>query len=89
MPRDVALLINIVEHARTLRFALEKHGRTGFDADPVIQMGFAHLLQIIGEAARLIPDDVRSRYPTIPWKQIVGMRHMIVHEYFRIDYSVV
>jgi uncharacterized protein with HEPN domain len=52
-------------------------------------MGIAHLLQIIGEAARRVSDPTRDRYPSLPWKQIVGMRHRIVHEYFRVDADIV
>ncbi|MBD3175909.1 MAG: DUF86 domain-containing protein [Armatimonadia bacterium] len=47
-----------------------------------------HHLQIIGEAARHIPDDVRQGMPEIPWRQIVGMRNMLVHGYFIVDKSV-
>jgi uncharacterized protein with HEPN domain len=52
-------------------------------------MGVAHLLQIIGEASRQVTQPTRDRYPTLPWSKIVGMRHRIVHEYFRINFELV
>jgi uncharacterized protein with HEPN domain len=41
-------------------------------------------LQIIGEAARRISPEFKESHPAIPWAAIVGMRHRLVHEYFRI-----
>ena len=46
-------------------------------------------LQIIGEAARLLPEEVRASAPDIPWSEIIGMRHILVHNYFGIDTQVV
>jgi uncharacterized protein with HEPN domain len=46
-------------------------------------------LQIIGEAARGIPETTRELAPGIPWTQIVGMRHVLVHDYFGVDTEVV
>ena len=46
-------------------------------------------LQIIGEAARLIPEDVRRLAPDVPWSKMIGMRHILVHDYFRIDTEIV
>jgi uncharacterized protein with HEPN domain len=89
MADDDVLLMSIVEHARNVRDAMGRLDRTAFDSDVVVRMGIAHLLQVIGEAARLLPDPARQRFSSVPWNLIVGMRHKIVHEYFRIDFDVV
>ena len=46
-------------------------------------------LEVIGEAARRIPDEVRKRYGDIPWGDIVGMRNRLAHAYFSVDADVV
>lgn len=46
-------------------------------------------IEIIGEAIKNIPGDVRVKYKSIPWKDIVGMRNKITHNYFGIDYEIV
>jgi len=46
-------------------------------------------LSIIGEASRHIPTDVQSRTSSIPWADMRGMRHRIVHEYLTVDVAIV
>jgi len=46
-------------------------------------------LEVIGEAARQIPEAVRERYPTIPWRRVIGLRHVVVHAYFYVDLEIV
>jgi uncharacterized protein with HEPN domain len=87
MKREAALLVDIVEHARLVRDRVSGLSRQAFDNDRVTQLGIAHALQIIGEAARLLPESARINFPSVPWKQIVGMRHRLVHEYFRVDFD--
>lgn len=54
-----------------------------------MQVWFLRHLQIIGEAARALPEDVRALAPEIPWSNIIGMRNILVHGYFDIDTDIV
>lgn len=45
-------------------------------------------LSIIGEAVRNLPDELKSDHPDIPWKEIIGMRNKVVHEYFGVDEEI-
>jgi uncharacterized protein with HEPN domain len=80
--RDVLEAIERIE-----RYAAR--GRDAFEGDELIQSWFVRHLQIIGEAARTLPQDVRNHAPEIPWPKIVGMRHILVHDYFEIDAGAV
>lgn len=64
-------------------------GRTAFDNDAMLQVWVLHHLQIIGEACRSLPEDFRQRHTEIDWSRIVGMRHILVHQYFEIDTDIV
>jgi uncharacterized protein with HEPN domain len=44
-------------------------------------------LEIIGEAANNIPESIKKKYPKLPWRQMIGLRNFVVHEYFGIDYE--
>ncbi len=46
-------------------------------------------LEIIGEAAKQIPDDIRLAYKAIPWRQITGMRDMVIHAYFGVSIGLI
>lgn len=46
-------------------------------------------IEIIGEAIKNIPKDIRASYSNIPWRDIIGMRNKIAHDYFGIDYEIV
>jgi uncharacterized protein with HEPN domain len=46
-------------------------------------------LEIIGEAANKIPQNIRKKYPETPWQEIIGMRNKLMHEYFGTDLNIV
>jgi len=56
-----------------------------FAEDVEKQDSVTRRLEIIGEAAKGIPENLRSKYPSVPWRDITGARDVLVHEYFRID----
>ncbi|HZL38349.1 MAG TPA: HepT-like ribonuclease domain-containing protein [Tepidisphaeraceae bacterium] len=63
--------------------------RGAFDRDAPIQSHIYRHLTIIGEAAWSLSRDLKARNPDIPWKQIEGMRHILVHDYFKVDWDIV
>jgi len=71
---------------------IEKYARQGqeaFEHEELIQTWIVHHLQIIGEAARALSSNLRDQHPEIPWSKIIGMRNILVHDYFGIDVDVV
>jgi uncharacterized protein with HEPN domain len=63
--------------------------RSAFDQDEMLQVWFLRHLQIIGEAASRLPEEIRNLAPDIPWDKMIGMRNILVHGYFAIDLDVV
>ncbi len=64
-------------------------GRTAFERDELIQIWFLRYLQIIGEASPALSANIRESHPEIAWAKIIGMRNILVHNYFEIDLPVV
>jgi len=60
-----------------------------FTRDDKTVFAVVRALEIIGEAVKNIPDDIRKNYPEIPWKDMAGMRNKVIHEYFGVKLSIV
>lgn len=81
-------LIDALEAIEAIEAAAAK-GRGAFDADPYVRMWIVHHIQVIGEAVRPFSSELRELRPQVPWSQIVGIRHILVHQYYRTDPDVV
>ena len=60
-----------------------------FEADFRINFAVVRALEIVGEATKRLPMDLRRKYPEIPWKGMAGMRDRIIHGYDNVDLEVV
>lgn len=63
--------------------------RSALDIDLPIQSVLIRYMQIIGEAAWRLSDTFKSAHPQVPWPRIAAMRHVLVHDYFRVDLNQV
>jgi len=88
--RDWRLFINdILECIERIEKYVSGLSYDDFIKDDKTKDSVVRNLEIIGEAANQIPMDIRERYKDIPWAQIVGLRHRLIHGYFVIDYDIV
>jgi len=85
MWRDDAYLLDMLLAVRKALQFTEGVTREKFLEDDLMQNAVMRLIQIIGEAARNISSEFQKDHPDIPWHDMIGMRHRLVHEYFRID----
>jgi len=56
-----------------------------FEADEKTAFAVVRALEIVGEAAKKIPPEVRQKYPDLPWREMAGMRDKLSHDYFGVD----
>ena len=89
MRRDDAYLLDILLAARQALKFMEGVSRGEFEDNELIQNAVMRPLEIIGTASAKLTSTFRKSHPEIPWRETVGMRNRLVHEYFRIDYGAV
>ena len=82
---DRERLNHILDAIDKIAEALTGFTYESFDQDWQKRLVIERLLEIIGEAANHLSPELRNAHPQIPWPQIIGMRNLVSHEYFRID----
>ena len=89
MPRDpVVYLQDILEAVRRVREYTEGLDREDFVVDHRTSDAVLRNLEIIGEAAKRVPDTMRAMSPEIEWRKIAGMRDLLAHVYFEVDLDI-
>ena len=90
MKRDYSLFIkDILSAIEAIETFVEGMDADSLSKDDKTSSAVIRKLEIIGEAAKHVPDDIRKLHPSIPWKSIAGMRDRLIHAYFGIDHKLV
>ncbi|RVU40409.1 DUF86 domain-containing protein [Lujinxingia sediminis] len=90
MSKDHRLYIrHIREEAEYLLHTCTALSYDAFLHDETLKRAVVRSLEIIGEATKKLPRDFRYKHDTIPWAQMAGMRDVLIHDYFGVDYAIV
>jgi uncharacterized protein with HEPN domain len=88
-PSDRERLEHMLAAARDAVAISAGRARPELDTDIMLQHALVRCVQIVGEAAARVTDEGRKRVPGLPWPRVVGMRHILVHAYYKVDLDAV
>jgi uncharacterized protein with HEPN domain len=90
MKRNTLLYIkDILENMRDAEGFIQGMSYEQFAADKRTVNAVLRSIEVVGEAAKKVPEDIRTEYPQLPWKEMAGMRDKVIHFYFGVDKEVV
>ncbi len=82
---DRVRLRHMLDNAKEALALVQGKRRSDLDSNRLLGLGLVRLLEIVGEAANRITPETQSRYPSIPWRQIIGLRNRLIHGYDDVD----
>lgn len=82
-------LQDIIDNAAKALEFVQDMNEDDFLQDDKTIFAVIRALEVMGEAAKNVPDSIRDKYPQIPWRDIAGMRDKLIHHYFGVDLKTV
>lgn len=88
-PDDKQRLEHVIEAISRIKKFTEGLSLEEFKENEMAQFAVIKNFEIIGEAVYHISDELKDKYPEIEWRKIAGFRHVLVHDYYKVNLSIV
>lgn len=87
--RDFTLINHILDAIAAIELFVAQSTIVDFAENDLIRSAVVKKFEVIGEAANRISQNTKDQFPSIPWRDIVDMRNLLIHDYVGIDYESV
>lgn len=87
--KDYARLCHMRDFAQQAADFAKGKNRRDLDTDQLLSLAILHLIEITGEAAKSVSQELRGRHPEIPWSSIIGARDRLAHGYMKVNFDTV
>lgn len=85
---DTIGLRYLIAHAKEAIALAASRSRADLETDRVFELALTRLIEVVGEAAGQLSTDTTRRAPNLPWREMAGMRHKLIHGYFAVDRDI-
>ena len=83
--RDLSYLMDILEAGKQVRAFIAGVDKETFNGNSLVQSAVIRQIEIIGEATKRVSEEFKAAHPEIPWRQLSGMRDILIHAYDHVD----
>lgn len=80
---------DIVESINRIHTYIQGVDYDSFSSNQMLMDAVIRNLEVIGEASKNLPEEIRVQYPMAPWRKMIGLRNILIHEYFGVDSEIV
>lgn len=87
--RDLVRVHHMLDASREAVDFIQGKTRADLDTNRMLALAEVRLIEIIGEAARHVPGEIRDKYAEVEWKDIIGSRDRMIHGYYHVDHDIV
>jgi uncharacterized protein with HEPN domain len=87
--KDLVRLQHMLDSTEAILSFAKGKQRASLDKDLLFQSAVLRQLEIIGEAAGHVSVHTKKKFPSIPWKELVGLRNRLIHAYFDVDHDII
>ena len=79
---------HMLDHAREAAAMIRERSRDDLGRDRMLSLALVRLMEIVGEAASRVPDDLRSHHPDVPWRDVSDLRNRLIHGYDTVNFDI-